>query len=270
MGGAARARPTLPDAAGYYDRIRPATRRRREVELTSRAGTPASPSNGLRPARARDEDERAQDGERRFRPRSLPRRARRIDPFSAAVGELSEALGERVGIRYVGPLPPYSFVGDEISVGVRHGPDQRPAHRRSPRARTVWSRSASRNRLSALFYDESAIRPGCWRSSTRAPPAKPRRARALDEAEDALIARLMEIRALAGGGPWPRRMTGVVCPGTGLAALSTVEELTGYSRPRRSRGSSGTTSLWQVTVDVLEPARVPNTTDVMGTYGPAR
>jgi hypothetical protein len=49
------------------------------------------------------------------------------------------------------------------------------------------------------------------------------------------------------------------------AALTTVEELTGYQ-------SEAATALewdgesWCVTVDVLEMERVPNTTDVLGEY----
>jgi hypothetical protein len=49
------------------------------------------------------------------------------------------------------------------------------------------------------------------------------------------------------------------------AALSTVEELTGYT-PEAVTGLEWDDELWHVTVDVLELARVPNTTDVMGTY----
>jgi hypothetical protein len=51
----------------------------------------------------------------------------------------------------------------------------------------------------------------------------------------------------------------------GVAALTTIEELTGYE-------AEAVTALewdgdqWQVTVDVLELARVPNTTDVLGSY----
>jgi hypothetical protein len=51
------------------------------------------------------------------------------------------------------------------------------------------------------------------------------------------------------------------------AAMATVAQLTGYS-------PEATTALewdeesdtWRVTVDVLELARIPNTTDVMGAY----
>jgi hypothetical protein len=51
----------------------------------------------------------------------------------------------------------------------------------------------------------------------------------------------------------------------GRAAMTTVEELTGYE-------AEAVTALewdgefWQITVDVLELSRIPNTTDVMGQY----
>lgn len=37
-----------------------------------------------------------------------------VDKFSQAVGRLREELGERVTLRYVGPLPPYSFVEPDL------------------------------------------------------------------------------------------------------------------------------------------------------------
>lgn len=49
------------------------------------------------------------------------------------------------------------------------------------------------------------------------------------------------------------------------AALTTVEELTGYE-PEAVTGLEWDGDLWQVTVDVLELSRIPNTTDVIGQY----
>ena len=49
------------------------------------------------------------------------------------------------------------------------------------------------------------------------------------------------------------------------AALTTVEELTGYE-PEAVTGLEWDGELWQVTVDVLELSRVPNTTDMIGEY----
>lgn len=51
------------------------------------------------------------------------------------------------------------------------------------------------------------------------------------------------------------------------AAMTAVEELTGYS----SEAATGLewdddSDTWHVTVEVLELARVPNTTDVIGAY----
>ena len=49
------------------------------------------------------------------------------------------------------------------------------------------------------------------------------------------------------------------------AALTTVEELTGYD-PEAVTGLEWDGELWQVTVDVLELSRVPSTTDMIGQY----
>jgi hypothetical protein len=49
------------------------------------------------------------------------------------------------------------------------------------------------------------------------------------------------------------------------AAQTTVEELTGY-QPEAVTGLEWDGESWRVTVDVLELSRIPNTTDVMGSY----
>jgi Gas vesicle synthesis protein GvpO len=49
------------------------------------------------------------------------------------------------------------------------------------------------------------------------------------------------------------------------AALTTVQELTGY-QPEAVTGLEWDGDQWQVRVDVLELARVPNSTDVIGEY----
>jgi hypothetical protein len=51
----------------------------------------------------------------------------------------------------------------------------------------------------------------------------------------------------------------------GRAAMTTVQELTGYE-PEAVTALEWDGELWQVTVDVLELARIPNTTDVIGEY----
>jgi hypothetical protein len=50
-----------------------------------------------------------------------------------------------------------------------------------------------------------------------------------------------------------------------LAALTTVEELTGYE-PEAVTGLEWDGEFWRVTVDALELARIPSTTDVIGSY----
>jgi len=49
------------------------------------------------------------------------------------------------------------------------------------------------------------------------------------------------------------------------AALTTVEELTGY-KAEAVTGLEWDGEFWRVTVDVLELPRIPNTTDLMGAY----
>jgi gas vesicle protein GvpO len=49
------------------------------------------------------------------------------------------------------------------------------------------------------------------------------------------------------------------------AALATVEELTGYE-PEAVTGLEWDGEFWRVTIDVLEMARIPSTTDVLGSY----
>ena len=49
------------------------------------------------------------------------------------------------------------------------------------------------------------------------------------------------------------------------AALTTVEELTGYE-PEAVTGLEWDGEFWQITVDALEMSRIPNTTDLMGEY----
>jgi hypothetical protein len=49
------------------------------------------------------------------------------------------------------------------------------------------------------------------------------------------------------------------------AALVTVAQLTGY-KPEAVTALEWDGELWQITVDALELARIPNSTDVLGSY----
>lgn len=97
----------LPEAASYYDRIRLGElvsaeidrRRERDVhlvrgwlELLAEAALTEPPTtrNGAVSA-------------------AFLVRRERVDEFSEAVRRLAEEVGDRMTIRYVGPLPPYSF-----------------------------------------------------------------------------------------------------------------------------------------------------------------
>jgi hypothetical protein len=51
----------------------------------------------------------------------------------------------------------------------------------------------------------------------------------------------------------------------GQAALTTVQELTGY-KPEAITGLEWDGEFWDVSVDVMELSRIPNTTDVMASY----
>jgi len=51
----------------------------------------------------------------------------------------------------------------------------------------------------------------------------------------------------------------------GQAALTTVHELTGYE-PEAITGLVWDGEFWDISVDVMELSRIPNTTDVMGSY----
>ena len=105
----------VPDAAGYYDRIRmgelvaAVIDRRREQDsalalarleplaVAARAEKAASPNAAFNLAFLVEDDG--------------------VNAFSEAVGRLREELGERIALRYVGPLPPYSFAETDLTMG---------------------------------------------------------------------------------------------------------------------------------------------------------
>lgn len=102
----------LSEAAAYYDQIRmgelvaaEVARRREHDEalaiarleqaaVAARAEPVGSQSGAFNLAFLVDQDD--------------------VDAFSEAVGALRAELGERVTLRYVGPLPPYSFVDNDL------------------------------------------------------------------------------------------------------------------------------------------------------------
>jgi Gas vesicle synthesis protein GvpL/GvpF len=102
----------LPDAASYYDRIRMGelvaaefTRHREKDEALALVR--------LEPVAVavRAEPVSSQNGA--FNLAFLVEKGE-VDGFSEAVGALRSELGERIELRYVGPLPPYSFAETDL------------------------------------------------------------------------------------------------------------------------------------------------------------
>ena len=104
----------LPEAASYYDRIQlgelvaAEVDRRRDRDAESVLGR-------LEPLAEAVKAEPPGTKDAAFNTAFLVRRDR-VDAFSDAVRELAGELGDRIRIRYVGPLPPYSFADDEATV----------------------------------------------------------------------------------------------------------------------------------------------------------
>jgi hypothetical protein len=105
----------LPGEAGYYERIRlgelvaaeVARRREHDAQRVLDRLQPLAVA-------ARAEAPKGPDGA--FDLAFLVERSA-IDAFSMGVVSVGDELGERVRIRYVGPVPPYSFADAELTVG---------------------------------------------------------------------------------------------------------------------------------------------------------
>jgi hypothetical protein len=101
----------LPEAAGYYERIRLGELVSQQVERR-RADDTQLVLDRLRPlaVAARAEAPTTQDGA--VNAAFLVERDS-VDSFSRAVQRLAEEIEDRMRIRYVGPLPPYGFTGED-------------------------------------------------------------------------------------------------------------------------------------------------------------
>lgn len=101
----------VPDAASYYDRIQLGELVAAEVDR-HRARDADLVLSRLEPlaVAAKAEPPGTKDGA--FNTAFLVRRDG-VDAFSDAVQRLGDEIGDRIRIRYVGPLPPYSFTDDE-------------------------------------------------------------------------------------------------------------------------------------------------------------
>ena len=106
----------VSEQAGYYERIRLGEMVAGEVQRRREADT-AHALERLSPLAVAAREEPAGGPDAAFHFAFLVERER-IDAFSGAVGDLMEELGDRVAVRYVGPLAPYSFADAELSAEV--------------------------------------------------------------------------------------------------------------------------------------------------------
>jgi Gas vesicle synthesis protein GvpL/GvpF len=102
-----------PEAATYYDRIKLGELVAAEVEQARERDT-ALVRDRLAPlaVAARAEPPSTPDGA--VNTAFLVERSR-VDEFSRAVAGLESEVGDRMKLRYVGPLPPYSFTEEEAA-----------------------------------------------------------------------------------------------------------------------------------------------------------
>jgi hypothetical protein len=106
---------SLPESAGYYERIRLGELVAAEVERR-RAQDAALALARLEPLAVASRAEGLGAPDAAFNYAFLVDRAR-LDEFSAAVTELIAEFGERIVARYVGPLAAYSFADAELAAG---------------------------------------------------------------------------------------------------------------------------------------------------------
>jgi hypothetical protein len=106
---------TLPEAAGYYARIELGELVAAEV-ARRREHDQALALERLQGHAIEVRAEQPRSAEGAFDLAFLVER-RRVDGFSVAVGALREQLGRRIRLRYVGPLPAYSFADASLAAG---------------------------------------------------------------------------------------------------------------------------------------------------------
>jgi hypothetical protein len=106
---------SLPEAASYFERIRLGELVAAAVEQARERDT-ALVLERLEPLALGTSRESAGSIDAAFNLGFLVKRTR-IDEFSRAVGELGRELAPRTRLRYVGPLPPYSFTPGAAATG---------------------------------------------------------------------------------------------------------------------------------------------------------
>jgi hypothetical protein len=106
---------TLPEEAGYYDRIRLGEAVAAEVGRQREEDTGLA-LDRLAPLAVASRAEALGSPDAAFNLAFLVE-SNRVDDFSAGVRALAGEFGERLHIRYVGPLPPYSFAEMDLAAG---------------------------------------------------------------------------------------------------------------------------------------------------------
>jgi len=105
----------VPEAAGYYDRIRLGELVAGEVARRREEDTRMALER-LEPLASAAREEQPTQPNQAFNLAFLVKRDGERD-FTKGVSELGDDLAGRVEIRYVGPLPPYSFADADMSAG---------------------------------------------------------------------------------------------------------------------------------------------------------
>jgi hypothetical protein len=103
----------MPEAAGYYKRIELGQLVAAEVER-AREDDAELVLGRLAPLAVSARREPASSLDAAVNAAFLVERER-IDDFSKAVTDLGRDLGDRIRMRYVGPLPPFSFTGEDAT-----------------------------------------------------------------------------------------------------------------------------------------------------------
>ena len=127
--GAARAaRAGCPRTAGYFERDPPRRAGRRRGRAPARGRTPRTCSRALEPLASPARAEAAAGTRRRVQPR-VPGRARAARRVRRRGRRARRSkLGDRIAVRYVGPLAPYSFAEPSWHGERPDGPVHRAAH----------------------------------------------------------------------------------------------------------------------------------------------
>lgn len=103
------------DAAGYYDRIQLGEMVAAEIARRREDDARAALAR-LGPLAVEARTQELSSANQAFNLAFLVERAG-IEAFGRAVADLGEAVAGRIAIRFVGPLPPYSFAEGELSTG---------------------------------------------------------------------------------------------------------------------------------------------------------